>query len=180
MWKHASLSVLALCFGTTIGFPHPARAETPKPNVPLQLAQASPSPATLANEKDAIHKAVSDYFDAFGRSAAEAATFYGEPTLLVLPNQVKVLSKRADVEDFLAKTLTGLTPLGYSYSKVVDPRIRLLNATTAIYSTVAVRFKADGTEMQRLGVTYLRQKDNSAWKIREIIATDLDKLVNAD
>jgi ketosteroid isomerase-like protein len=180
MWKHASLNVVALGFGITIGFLHPARAETLEPNVPLQLAQASPSSSTLDSERVSIQKALSDYADAFSRSAAEAATFYGEPTLLVLPNQVKVLSKRADVEDLFAKTLAGLTPLGYSYSKFVDPRIRLLNATTAICSAVAVRFKADGTEMQRLGVTYLLHKDNSDWKIHELIPTDLDKLVSTD
>ena len=40
MWKHASFSILALGFGITIGFPHPAQAETLEPNAPLQLAQA--------------------------------------------------------------------------------------------------------------------------------------------
>lgn len=150
------------------------------PNVSFRLVQAGPLPATLASEKDAIHKAISRYYDAVSRSAAEAAAFYGEPTLLVLPNQVTMLAKRADVEDFLAKLLAGLKPLGYSYSKVVDPRTKLLNPTTAIYSTIAIRFKADGSEMQRAGFTYLLQKDNSGWRIHGLIATDLDKLVNAD
>jgi ketosteroid isomerase-like protein len=128
------------------------------------LAQANPLPATLASEKDAIHKAVSGYYDAVSRSAAEAAAFYGEPALLVLPNQVRVLATRADVEDFLAKLLAGLKPLGYSYSKLLDPRVKLLNATTAIYSTIAIRFKADGSEMQRAGFTYLLQKITLAGK----------------
>jgi hypothetical protein len=86
----------------------------------------------LASEKDAVHKAIGGYYDAVSRSAAEGAAFYGKPTLLVLPNQVTVLAKRAEVEDFLAKLLAGLRPLGYSYSKVVDPRIKLLHPTTAI------------------------------------------------
>jgi hypothetical protein len=131
-------------------------------------------------EKDAIHKVISEYYDAVGRSAAEAAAFYGEPALLVLPNQVSMLAKRSDVDDFLAKLLAGLKPQGYSYSKVIDPRIRLLNSTTAIYSTIAIRFKADGSEMQRAGFTYLLQKDNFGWNIHELIATDLDKLISAD
>jgi len=65
----------------------------------------------LASEKDAVHKGIGGYYDAVSRSAAEGAAFYGEPTLLVLPNQVTVLAKRADVEDFLAKLLAGLRPL---------------------------------------------------------------------
>lgn len=56
----------------------------------------------------------------------------------------------------------------------------MLNATTAIVSTIAIRFKADDAEMQRAGFTYLLKKDNSGWKIHELIATDLDKLVSAD
>jgi ketosteroid isomerase-like protein len=159
---------------------HPARAETAasmpsEPSVPFRLAQASSTPA-LANESDAIQKVLSAYYDAVSRSAAEAATFYGEPTLLVLPTQVTVLSKRADVEEFLAKIFAGLKPLGYSHSKILDPRIKMLNATTALYSTSAIRFKTDGTEMQRAGFTYLLRKDNSGWKIHGLIATDLDKL----
>jgi hypothetical protein len=79
-------------------------------SVPFRLAQAGP-PAALVSERDAIQTVVSAYYDAVSRSAAEAATFYGEPTLLVLPTQVTVLSKRADVEDFLAKLLARLKPL---------------------------------------------------------------------
>jgi ketosteroid isomerase-like protein len=164
-------------------FVQPTHAEAPVPAdrfVPVQLAQTTPSSAISATEKDAIHQVVSGYYDAFARDSAAAAAFYGEPTLIVLPNQVIILATRPDVEAFLAKSLASLKPLGYSYSKVVDPRTKLLNATTSIYSTIAVRSKADGTEMQRAGFTYLLQKDNSGWKIRGLIATDLDKLVNAD
>jgi hypothetical protein len=100
--EQALLRVLALGFGMSIVLCHPARAETQvpaEPKAPFQIAQASLLPATLPSEKDVIHKAVSDYYEALSRSATEAATFYGEPTLLVLPNRVTVLSKRADVEE---------------------------------------------------------------------------------
>ena len=63
---------------------------------------------------------------------------------------------------------------------MIDPRIKLLNATTSIYSSIAIRARADGTKMQRAGFTYLLQKESSGWKIRRLIANDLDKLVNAD
>ena len=44
----------------------------------------------------------------------------------------------------------------------------------------ATLMKADGTEMQRSGFTYLLQKGNDGWRIHEIIATDVDKLFSAD
>jgi hypothetical protein len=155
----------------------PMRTDRP---VPVQLTQATPFVAISATEKDAIQKVISGYYDAVSRDPAEAASFYGEPTMMVLPNEVFTLSKRGDVEGFLAKLLGGLKPLGYSYSKLGDPRIKMLGTTTAIYSTIAVRYKADGSELQRAGFTYVLHKGESGWKIHELIATDLDKLVSAD
>jgi ketosteroid isomerase-like protein len=185
MRNHLLLNLVALGLGATIDLLPTARAhaEAPMgavPNVSFQLAQASPSSAGSASEKDAIHKVVSEYYDAVSKSSTAAAVFYGEPTLMVLPNEVTVFSKRADVETFFAKLLATLKPLGYSCSKLIDPRIKPLNATTAMYGTIAVRFKADGTEIQRAGFTYLLKKDNSGWKIHELIATDLDKLISGD
>lgn len=171
---NASVFVLALANG----FSNSSLAQMSA--TALRFAQTKPGTTILSNERDAIHKVISGYYDATSRSPAEGATFYGEPTLLVLPNQVTVLAKRSDVEEFLAKLVAGLKPLGFAYAKVVDPHIKFLNPTTAMYSTMAIRFKADGTEMQRAGFTYLLQKDNSGWRIRELIATDLDKLMNTD
>jgi ketosteroid isomerase-like protein len=147
----------------------------------VQPSQAtSPSTATSISEKDAIHAVLSGYYDAFGRDSAAASAFYGEPALVVLANQVVGLSTRADVEAFFDKFVASLKPSGFSHSKLADQHIKLLNSTTALYSTVAIRMKADGTEMQRSGFTYLLHKSNVGWKIHEIIATDLDKLVSAD
>src|SRR5215475_3198381 len=96
-----------------------------------------------SDEKDAIHQVVSAYYDAFARDPAAAAAFYGEPTLIVLANEVTTLPSRTDVEAFLAKLLGSLKPLGYSNTKLSAPRIKMLNSTTALYSTVAIRMKTD-------------------------------------
>jgi ketosteroid isomerase-like protein len=134
----------------------------------------------LSDEKDAIHQVVSGYFDAFARDPAAAAAFYGEPTLIVLPNEVLALATRSDVEGFLAKLLESLKPLGYSRTKLDAPRVKMLNATTALYSTVAIRMKTDGTELQRAGFIYLLHKGGGGWKINEVIASDVDKLISPD
>ena len=134
----------------------------------------------MSDEKDAIHQVVRGYFDAFARDPAAAAAFYGEPTVIVLPNEVLALATRSDVEGFLAKLLESLKPLGYSRTKLDAPRVKILNATTALYSTVAIRMKTDGVELQRAGFTYLLHKGGGGWKIHEVIATDGDKLISAD
>jgi uncharacterized NTF2-like protein DUF6841 len=140
-----------------------------------------PQPVQAENEKEAIQQVVSGYYDALGRDLTEAASFYGEPAMIVLPTDVLALNKRADVEAFLTKLVSGFKPLGFSHAKVSDPRIKMLSETTAIYSTVAIRYKTDGSELlPRGGFTYLLHKGPSGWKIHELIATDMDKLVSAD
>ena len=139
-----------------------------------------PQPVRAENEQEAIQQVVSGYYDALGRDLTEAASFYGEPAMIVLPTDVLALNKRADVEAFLTKLVSGFKPLGFSHARVSDPRIKMLSETTAIYSTVAIRYKTDGSELPRGGFTYLLHKGPSGWKIHELIATDMDKLVTAD
>jgi hypothetical protein len=132
-----------------------------------------PQPVQAENEKEAIQQVVSGYYDALGRDLTE-------PAMIVLPTDVLAMNKRADVEAFLTKLVSGFKPLGFSHAKVSDPRIKMLSETTAIYSTVAIRYKTDGSELPRGGFTYLLHKGSSGWKIHELIATDMDKLVSAD
>jgi hypothetical protein len=147
----------------------------------ISFAQVVPSAAPLASsERDAIQQLISGYYDAVGRDPAEAASFYGEPSMIVLPNDVLAMNNRFDVERFLANLVGSLRSLGYSHSKLNDPRIKFLNNNTAIYSAIAIRYKIDGSELQRAGFTYLLRKGPSGWKIHELVATDLDKLVSAD
>jgi hypothetical protein len=54
----------------------------------------------------------------------------------------------------------------------------MLSETAAIFSTVAIRYKTDGSELPRGGFTYLLHKGPSGWKIHELVATDIDKLVS--
>ena len=133
-----------------------------------------------SEDRDAIHEVLAGYYDAFARDAGAAAAYYGEPALMVFPNEVLTLPTRKDAETFLAKVLGGLKTLGYSKSKLATPRIKMLNPTTALYGAVAIRMKTDGTELQRAGFIYLLHKGSAGWKINGLIATDLDKLISSD
>ncbi|WP_044542335.1 hypothetical protein [Bradyrhizobium sp. LTSP885] len=160
----------------------PSRAEVPvsTDRATVQLAQAAPSAGTSVSETDAIDAVVSGYYESFGRDSAAASALYGEPTLVITPNQIVLLSTRTDVEAFFDKVVAGLKRGGFSHSTLSDRRIKLLTSTTALCGGVAIRMKTDGTEMQRAGFTYLLQKSSVRWRIHEIIATDFDKLISAD
>ena len=129
-------------------------------------------------EKDAIYKVLAGYYEAFGRNSEKAAEFFGEPIMVVSPNEAVLHSTRTVLamafDDFVA---ANLAPKGYSHSKLTQYHVRLLNSATALCSVVAIRVKADGTEMQRAGFTYLLRKIDEGWRIFGIIATDLDKLI---
>jgi hypothetical protein len=177
-----NLSILGCCAAkSTHGSSVPPDVRYwPKADIDVHMSDFEVSAQQSADEREAIHQVVSGYFDAFARDPAVAATFYGEPTLIVLQNEVRALATRSDVEAFLEKLLGSLKPLGYSNTKLTVPRTKMVNATTALYSTVAIRMKTDGTELQKAGFTYLLQKGSAGWKIHEVIATDIDKLIVAD
>ena len=133
------------------------------------------------SDQEAIEAVLNGYYDAFGRdSAAVSASFFSEPALIVFPNQIVRLNSRADVESFYEKFVANLKPSGFSHSKLGEHHVKLLSSTTALCSAVTIRVKADGTEMQRSGFTYLLHKTDAGWKIHELIGTDLDKLISVN
>ena len=143
-------------------------------------ASASPPVAEPAHEYEDIHEVVRGYYEAFGRDSAAAAAFFGEPSLIVSPTEVIAVSTRAELASTLDKFAANLKAQGFSHSKVSDPRVKLLNPATALYGMVAIRMKADGTELQRAGFTYLLHKGGAGWRIHEIIPTEIDKLISGD
>ena len=124
-----------------------------------------------------IQSVMTAYVEAFAHDPAAASLFYGEPVLIVTPTQVITLSKRADVEALLDRTLTDLKSLGYSHTQVAKHHTRMLNSNSALYEVVAERIKRDGTIMERSGFTYCLHKGKEGWRIYNLIATDLDRLM---
>jgi hypothetical protein len=54
-------------------------------------------------DEDAVHKVVSDYYEAFVKDPVTAARYYGEPALVVLPDKVISLARHADIEAFFGE-----------------------------------------------------------------------------
>ncbi len=132
-----------------------------------------------SNDEQAIHQVVSGYYHTFVSDPVGAATYYGAPALVVLPNEVVFLATRKDVEPFLTKGRNDLKARGYLNTKMYASRIKRLNATTALYGTIAIRMKVDGAELERAAFTYLLHKGNAGWKIYGLITTDVDSMTDA-
>lgn len=133
--------------------------------------------AQTAEDSNQILKCLRGYYDAYSKDSKAAASFYGEPVTIVTSNAIRVIPTQEGMEDYLTKSLANLKPLGYAYSGIGEYHIKYLNPNTALFSVIAMRYKADGTEQMRAGYTYLVRKEKGDWKIYANIATDQDKIV---
>jgi hypothetical protein len=129
-------------------------------------------------ETTAIRRVMLAYYETFPRDSAAAAGFYGEPAFIVQPEGMVVMATRADVEERSGTLLKQLKARGYSVTKKPELRIRMLSARTALCGTIAIRMKTDGSELERVGYTYLLHKDSEGWRIHQVIPTDIDKLIS--
>lgn len=106
------------------------------------------------------------YESAWSRhDAAAISSFYYEPAMRVGRGGPVVRPTRADQAAFFSGFMPGLVQQGYAYSALEETNVRLLDARTAVASGITVRYKADGTVLDRLGVTYGLYKTNDGWKI---------------
>jgi ketosteroid isomerase-like protein len=106
------------------------------------------------------------YESAWSRHDADAiASFYYEPAVRVGRAGPHVRPSRADQISFFNGFLQGLVDRGYASSTWEELNVRLLDEQTAIAGGITVRYRADGTVFERLGVTYGLYKTNEGWKI---------------
>ena len=65
-------------------------------------------------------------------------------------------------------------------SELILQQVKLLSATAASASGVAQRYKVDGQELDRVGVTYLLRRAETGWKIIVLVLHDTDGVVRRD
>jgi hypothetical protein len=60
----------------------------------------------------------------------------------------------------------------YARSELELEKIELLSSFAALVGGVAVRYKTDGQQLERVGVTYVLHKTNDVWKFATVILHD--------
>lgn len=60
-----------------------------------------------------------------------------------------------------------LRPVDFHIQSWVSTLRQTAESTTELYGTLAIRIKADGTQLQRSGFTYLLHKITAGWKFTE-------------
>jgi hypothetical protein len=68
--------------------------------------------------------------------------------------------------------MEGLRAKGFGRSELELGYVKLLSSSAALIGGVAVRYKTDGQQMERVGITYVLHKTASGWKFATVILHD--------
>ncbi len=123
-------------------------------------------PAYAQEPFEDVRQTLQAYEQAWSRHDAQAiAAFYFEPAMRVSKAGPVVRASRVDQQAFFAGYLRAIMERGYDRSEWESLGGRLLDAQTALASGVAVRYRADGSVLERVGLTYHLWKTGEGWKI---------------
>jgi ketosteroid isomerase-like protein len=128
----------------------------------------------MLNDSAALTQVLNDYYRTFSTLNLEAIySYFHTPALIVGPVGVFAIAKPEDLATIFGPTMQDLRARGYGRSEYEARRIEQLSATAAIASGVAVRYKSDGQEMERAGLTYLLHKSDGRWKLAMMTLHDV-------
>ena len=134
------------------------------------------------DDEAAVSRVLTDYVSAFGTLDVQAILpYYHEPCLLVGPQGVAALPTHAAMAAAFTPMMEGLRAREYDRSDLRMLHIKQLSATAALASGVAVRYRADGQELERVGVSYVLHKAaDDRWSIAVTVIHDTDKVVRPE
>lgn len=117
---------------------------------------------------------LTDYFAAFSTLEVHAfLPYFHEPSLLIGPEGMVAAPTTAVLAAAFAPALESLRARGFRRSELSVRLSKTLSETAALITGVAIRYKADGQELERVGVTYVLHKNDTGWKIAVLILHDV-------
>ena len=133
------------------------------------------------NNQRAVIQTLLNYYEAFNSRDPQAALpFFHEPTLLIGPQGVLAAPTHDILTPVLATAIESLRARGFGRSELNVRRAEPLSASTTLVTGVAVRYKIDGQELERVGVTYVLQSTDNRWRIAVLIVHDPNDVPRAD
>jgi ketosteroid isomerase-like protein len=131
----------------------------------------------MNNNEDAVKQVLADYYEAFSTLNIQSILrYFHQPALLIGPSGVIALPTPEAVIPIFGPVMENLRQREYRRSELSLQQLRLLSATAALATGAAIRYKTDGQEMERVGVTYLLHKGDSGWKFAVMTLHDTDKV----
>jgi hypothetical protein len=99
-----------------------------------------------------------DVFQACGRGELDALqllTYYGVPLIVTTDDRSLALTSKEHVLAMAQQQVDGMRAVSYDHSDVLTFEVIPLNATSDLYRGEFSRRRDDGSEIGRLGATYL-------------------------
>jgi len=127
------------------------------------------------DDQRAVIQTLLDYYAAFNSLDPRATLpFFHEPTLLIGPQGVLAAPTHDLLAPVMATAIDSLRARGFGRSELSVRRAEPLSASTSLVASVAVRYEADGQELERVAVTYVLQRTDTRWRIAVLIVHDPD------
>ena len=120
-----------------------------------------------------------DYFRDFSNLDLKAiVSYFHLPCVFIVPHDVLVFSTSAEVEAFWAPRFADMKTSDFDHTERREASIQALNDHTAMVSGLAVRFKKDGSELERRGAAFAVRKTDDGWKIVTVIHHSPDNVIH--
>ena len=133
------------------------------------------SPNTAITD-DAALRTLADYYSAFSTLEVQAVSpYFHEPSLLISPQAVFAAPTFETVATLFTPTMEGLRNRDFGRSELSVGHVKSLSTSATLVTGVAIRYKRNGQELERAGVTYVLHKAENGWKIAVLILHDPDQ-----
>jgi len=131
--------------------------------IPIALYAQTADPVA---DRNAVDKAMHDYFEAYSRGDMVAVMkFVNVPLVINGPKGFTAFTTADETLDWYTKLHDAVVKQGYAKSQWTDLGVKLLGQSYAVASGTYVRYKTDGSELNRSGGTYILNKVDGVWKI---------------
>ena len=129
------------------------------------------------DDEAAVTRVLADYYSAFSTLEIQAVLpYFYEPCLMIGPQGVLAAPTYGVLAAVLTPAREDLRARGYGRSELSIRHVKSLSATATLVTGVALRYKLDGQELERVGLTYVLHKGDTGWKIAVLIIHDSDEV----
>ena len=133
------------------------------------------SPGSIDIDQADVLRVLHDYYKTFSMLNLEAVLpYFHEPAMLIGPQGALAAPTHSVVATAIARGMEALRASGFGRSELIVRNVKSLSATAAMVHGVAQRYKLDGQDLDRAGVTYVLHNSGSGWKIAVLILHDPD------
>ncbi|WP_394658488.1 hypothetical protein [uncultured Novosphingobium sp.] len=115
-----------------------------------------------AQEVEALVRRYIELFNADDFVAAFEC--YRMPFTWLFGKRAVTVNSRDEFLAMMTATKAALVASGLGSSRILDITVRMMDEYVALAGTEVVRNRADGTEMETIGGTYLVHDDGSGWR----------------